>query len=188
MDDSIVTPTYNKIAQKYTDKYFDDIADIDEVNKFISHLPQNARVLDCGSGPGNWTKYLIEKGFDAQGIDTSSEMIKIAAEKVPNAKFSLMDIRKLDFPDSSFDGIMAMYSLIHIPSAQIPTVLGEFSRILANNGVLFITAQKGEEDHIVTEPFDPNEKIFINFFTSERLQKYLEDAGFKIISQKEEFF
>ena len=84
-----------------------------------------------------------------------------------------------------FDGIISVFSLIHIPSTEVPDVLKEFNRVLKPNGFLLLIVQKGEADHIVEEPLDKNEKIFINFFTQERLTTFLNAAGFKTIKQEE---
>lgn len=177
--------TYNRIADKYTQRYFNDLTDAPCIDKFLALLPKGAKVLDIGCGPGTFTKYLVEKGFDAEGIDLSSEMLRIAKEKVPKAKFTLMDMRELAYSNEDFDGLLAAYSLIHIPSEEIPATLKGFYRILKSGGVLLIIAPKGEPDKIVDEPLKEGEKIFINFFTKNRLTKFFTDAGFKVEYQEE---
>lgn len=177
--------TYNKVADKYAQKYFDDLTDTPYINKFLALLPKSAKVLDIGCGPGTFTKYLLGKGFDVEGIDLSSEMLRLARENVPQAKFAEIDMRKLTYPDESFDGLLVAYSLIHIPSEEIPAALKGFYRILKLGGVVLIVAQKGKPDKIVDEPLKEGEKIFINFFTKERLTKFLTEAGFKVEYQEE---
>lgn len=148
-------------------------------------LPIGAKVLEVGCGAGQFVKYLLEKGFKAEGIDLSIEMIKIAKKKVSTGKFQVMDMRNLKFKDDSFDGIMAPFSLIHIPSSQIAKTLKEFARVLSNNGFLFIAAQTGKADTIIDEPFMPGKKMFNNFFTKERVENYIKNAGFQIIHYDE---
>ena len=58
--------------------FLNDKVDIKYLDKFLSLLPKKARILDVGCGPGNFTKYFLEKDFIAKGIDLSTEMIKIA--------------------------------------------------------------------------------------------------------------
>lgn len=77
------------------------------------------------------------------------------------------------------------YSLIHIPSDDIPATLSGFNRVLKSGGYIEIIAQKGEADRVVDEPFMPSEKMFFNFFTKERLQTFLMDAGFEVVYQEE---
>lgn len=185
MDKSkLAVDTYEKIASKYAQQYFDDMADVPLIDKFLSKLPSQGKILDVGSGPGQFANYMTGKGFEVIGIDFSKEMLTIAKDKVPNVDFRQMDMRQLDFPDNYFDGIFAAYSLIHIPSEEIPSTLQGFHRVLKAGGYIEIAVQKGEADKIIDEPFMPSEKMFFNFFTEDRIGKYLEDAGFQIVSQE----
>jgi ubiquinone/menaquinone biosynthesis C-methylase UbiE len=94
-------------------------------------------------------------------------------------------MRSLDFADHSFDGLLVAYSLIHIPSVEIPKTLTGFNRVLKPGGYIEIIAQKGKTDIIIDEPFMPSEKMFFNFFSKEKLKKFLEEAGFEIEYQRE---
>ena len=60
-------------------------------------------------------KIFADKNFEVIGVDLSKKMIEVARKKVKNAKFHVMNIRKLDFNHNSFDGIWASASFIHIP-------------------------------------------------------------------------
>ena len=185
MDKSkLAVDTYEKIAEKYAQQYFDDLADVPYIDKFLEKLSINGRILDVGSGPGQFAKHMLEKGFEVIGVDFSKEMVEIAKNKVPNVEFRHMDMRQLDFPDSSFDGVFSAYSLIHIPSEEVLKTLQGFHRVLKAGGYVEIAVQKGEADKIIDEPFMPTEKMFFNFFTEVRIASYLKEAGFTIESQE----
>lgn len=184
-ENQIAVLTYDKIAQIYTDKYFDDKTDIPFIDKFISYLPKGCRILDVGSGPGEFAKYLLEKGFIVEGIDLSDEMLGIAQQKVPEAKFTKMDMRRLTFHEESFNGLLVAYSLIHIPSSDLSDTLKGFYRLLKQNGHILLITQRGKADQLVDEGFKPDEKMFFNFFTIERLNRILEAARFKVVFQEE---
>lgn len=177
--------TYDKIAQAYTDRYFDDLSDSQYIDKFLAALPPRGRVLDVGCGPGIFSKYMSKKGFDVTGIDFSTEMLKIARNRVPKVKFQFMDMRKLDFPQNFFDGLLVAYSLIHIPSAQTLKTLGGFFRVLKPGGTLMVIALVGEPDRTVDEPLGGNVKMFVNFFTKVTIATALEKAGFGVFYLEE---
>lgn len=186
MDKSkLAVNTYNKIAKKYTDEYFDDFSDIKYIDRFLKYLPKKSKILDIGSGPGQFSKYIKENGFDVEGVDYSDEMVLIAKKKVPNVKFSKMDMRKLEFKEKYFDGLLVSYSLIHIPSNQIASTLKGFYKILKPGGYILIIAQYGKANQIIDEPFLPTEKMFFNFFTKDRLKKYLNKANFEVVFQEQ---
>lgn len=151
MNDYVVS-TYNKVARTYTDKYFNDTADFPYIDKFLQLLKPGSRILDIGCGPGSFSRYIHEKGFNIEGIDLSEEMLKIAKQKVPNVNFKLMDMRKLDHENNSFDGLLLAYSLIHIPSKEILETLNGFYRVLKPGGFIMTITQAGEPDRVVDEP------------------------------------
>jgi len=129
-----VKQLYSVIAQDYTDRYFGDLSDAPIVDELISRLPPGARVLDAGCGPGTFTRYLSNKGFLAEGIDLSPAMLAAALEGVPQCSFREMDMRSLAYHDGAFAGVLAAYSLIHIPTTDLPRVLGELHRVLQPGG------------------------------------------------------
>ena len=122
----VAVSTYGKIADVYTKQYFNDLTDTPYIDRFLSRLPKSGKVLDIGSGSGQFSQYIAKKGFSAVGIDYSQEMIEIARIKVPEVEFRYMDMRNLEFNENSFDGLLSAYSLIHIPSEDIPKTLKSF--------------------------------------------------------------
>jgi len=177
----IAVKTYDKIAQAYTKEFFEDKVDIKYLDKFLSLLPKGAKIIDVGCGPGNFTKYFLKNGFSAEGIDLSTEMLKIARKMVPNATFKKMDMRKLKYPSESFGGLCAAYSLYHVPSTQTLTVLKEFNRALKPNGIMILMLQKGKGEDIIPEPFDPKRKMFFKYFQEKEIKDLLKKSGFKIV-------
>ncbi len=182
---NIAINTYEKIAKIYTEQYFTDLTDTPYIDKFLEKLAPQSKILDVGSGPGQFTKYMLNKNFDVIGTDYSDEMLKIAEKMTPETKFYKRDMRDIGFENEYFDGLLIAYSLIHIPSEDIPRTLIGFNRILKPNGYLEIIAQSGEADRVIDEGFMPSEKMFFNFFTKERLSTFLQIAGFQVVYQLE---
>lgn len=180
-----VQDTYNQIASKYADEYFHDMSDVSLLDAFLSYLPKKSFIVDVGCGPGNNTKYMMDAGYKVEGIDFSDAMIKVAEQKVPDASFKIMDMRDMLYKDKSVDGLVALYSLIHIHSKEIPTTLQEFNRVLKTGGYVFIIVQKGKSDQTLPEPLLKSEKTFVNFFSQERLADSLTNSGFTMVTMDE---
>ncbi|MBW4061463.1 class I SAM-dependent methyltransferase [Candidatus Saccharibacteria bacterium] len=176
-----VEETYRKIANAYTREFFDDVSDTPMIDNLLERLAIKSTVLDIGCGPGQFSQYLMGHGHKVTGIDTSDEMLAIARDKVPTGTFTKMDMRKLVYPDETFDACLVAYSLIHIPSSELLTTLREIIRVMKVGGIALFIVQKGDADQILDEPLAEGEKIFVNFFSEDRFKKFLVDGGFDII-------
>lgn len=105
-------------------------------------------VADIGCGPGRVTAHLCELGLSAFGIDLSPRMIAIARRTYPGLRFDVGSMTALDIADGALGGIVAWYSIIHVPPKQLPTVFADFHRVLAPGGQLLLAFQLGDEiDH-----------------------------------------
>jgi len=76
--------------------------------------------------------------FDLFGIDISNFVCSSAKRRLKNVHIIQTDIRKLPFRDGSFDIILDLSTLDHIPLSQVQDVLSEYSRVLKKKGVLVL--------------------------------------------------
>ncbi len=89
---------YTNLANVYHEIY-QTLFDYDEEFKFYDkHLIENSieSVLEVGCGTGNLAKRLVKAKYDYWGIDLFDEMLNIAKQTAPNAKFSQADVRAFD--------------------------------------------------------------------------------------------
>lgn len=103
-----------------------------------------ALVADIGCGPGYVTKYLQGLGMEAFGIDLSPEMVAIARRDHPELCFKVGTMTDLDLEDASLSGIVAFWSIIHIPDRDMPGVFDEFRRVLRPGGLLLVGFHVGD--------------------------------------------
>lgn len=179
--EKIVEEGYNKIAKEYQ-AYRDIFKHKKEIEKFISLLPKNAKVLDVGCGTGvPVAKNLVDSGFDVIGIDLSESMLKLARKNVPKAKFIKKGVTKLDFEDNSFDGLTAFYSIIHVPREKHSSIFQSFHKLLKPNGIMLVCM--GSEEWEGTEEFH-GEKMFWSNYSPEKSLQIIKEAGFEIIFDK----
>lgn len=180
MSDDHVAKTidvYNAMADEYAKK-LNDYAPRPEQRKFISLLPKNATILDVGCGPGRDCEYFVKQGLKVVGVDLSEKLLDIARKRVPGASFLKQDLRALDFPSGSFDGIWACASLHHLKRTETPHVLRIFSRLLKSHGVLFILVKEGKGEADITESLSSGLSRHFVYYTLDELTHLLEKAGF----------
>ena len=80
----------------------------------------------------------------------------------------------LELEESSFDGIFANASMFHVPSQELPRVLGELHRALRPGGILFSSNPRGSTEGWQGQRYGH----YMEFETS---KAYLEQTGFEII-------
>ncbi|NJQ03703.1 class I SAM-dependent methyltransferase [Streptomyces sp. PLAI1-29] len=108
-------------------------------------------VADVGCGTGRVTAYLHGLGVPVTGIDLSPGMLAVARRNHPDLRFEEGSMLSLDLPDAALGGVLAWYSTIHVPDAQLPVVFAEFHRVLAPGGYLLLGFQAGEDTLRLTE-------------------------------------
>jgi SAM-dependent methyltransferase len=102
-------------------------------------------ILDLGCGPGRDLRTLAELGHTAIGID-GVERFATMARDYSGCEVWLQDFLKLDLPAGRFDGVFANAALFHVPSQELPRVLGELRATLKPRGVLFSSNPHGEDE------------------------------------------
>ncbi|MDW5325589.1 class I SAM-dependent methyltransferase [Plantactinospora sp. KLBMP9567] len=140
----------------------------------------NTVVADIGCGPGRLTNALHEHGLSAFGVDLSPEMIAVARRTYPGLRFEVGSMLALDIPDSSLGGILANYSIIHVPWEYRSQVFAEFHRMLAPGGQLMLAFQVGDDRRHYDGVDDLT--LSLDFYRQqpEEVAELLDKAGFEI--------
>ncbi len=102
-------------------------------------------ILDLGCGPGRDLAYFRSQGHEAVGLDGAKEFVEMARDH-SGCKVLHQDFLAMDLPPERFDGIFANASLFHVPSRELPRVLGELHAALKTGGVLFCSNPRGDDE------------------------------------------
>ncbi|HJO32800.1 MAG: class I SAM-dependent methyltransferase [Anaerolineales bacterium] len=145
------------------DHYFIDTA-VSEAERLVEHFGLNprSRILDVGCGPGRLAIGILNQVGQVQhyqGVDIVRKRIKWCqrhiARQHPNFHFTHIDIhnprynpsgKPLDagfqfpFSDRQFDIIYLFSVFSHMTSDEVHLYMGEFQRLLAPSGKMFLTA------------------------------------------------
>lgn len=113
-------------------------------SEFESHLPNGARVLDVGCGSGRDLKYFAERGYQAIGLEPSSELASFA-EQHSGQKVICGMIQDTDWSDA-FDGIWCCASLLHVPKDELGDVFQTLARSLKHGGVIYVSFKYGDQE------------------------------------------
>ncbi|MEV0717259.1 class I SAM-dependent methyltransferase, partial [Asanoa sp. NPDC050611] len=106
--------------------------------------------------------------------------LAIARAENPGVRFTEGSMLALDQPDGSLAGLLANYSLIHIPDEVLPEVLAGFHRVLRPRGWLWVAFQVGDEPRHHTEGFGHAVDLVFRRRQPEAVAAALEAAGFEV--------
>jgi ubiquinone/menaquinone biosynthesis C-methylase UbiE len=170
--------TYEQMADLYNSLYPD--VNKENIDFFIYKL-HGDKILDIGCGSGRDAEYFVNKGLDVIGIDLSNRFIEISQDRVPKAKFIKMDMRNINFPVNSFDGIWLMASILHIPKLEVKDTIIKFREVLKTNGIIYLSVKLGEGERFVKKDRYKGLEKFFAFYTESEISDLLKDCSFEII-------
>jgi SAM-dependent methyltransferase len=141
-------------------------------------------VAEIGCGPGNVTSYLASLGVEIRGIDLAPRMVEIARAAYPELVFEVGSMTSLDLDDASLAGLIAWYSIHHLPPAELPGVLAGFHRVLLPGGRLLIGSHAGDDERRhLTEAYGVPVDYESFIQPPERIVEAVRSAGFTITAQ-----
>ncbi|MGH3380015.1 MAG: class I SAM-dependent DNA methyltransferase [Actinoallomurus sp.] len=182
--------SYDTVAVSYADQLRDALAGEPYLRAALSLFADLVRavgggpVADVGCGPGHVTAHLYELGIDAFGIDLSPGMIDVARRDHPDPRFAVGSMTDLALPDASTAGLLAFWSLVHVPDDAVPAILGQFRRVLRPGGPLLLGFHAGDRSTLKTQGYGGHPmKVYVHRRGPDQLTAWLRDAGFTVEAQ-----
>ncbi|RCV53380.1 class I SAM-dependent methyltransferase [Marinitenerispora sediminis] len=150
-----------------------------------ARLPARARVLDAGCGNGiPVAADLSAHGHAVTGVDVSGVQVARARRLVPGARFVRADLTRTGFAAGSFDAVVCLYVLIHLPRQEQPEVLRRMCRWLRPGG--WLLAVTGETDWTGTEQnwLGGPAPMWWSHPDAGTSRRWLAAAGFQVVAEE----
>ena len=151
--------------------------------ELVADRHPDGRLVEVGCGPGHVAAYLRDRGLSIRGIDLSSAMVDLARREHPEITFDVGEMGALDASDSSMAGLVAWYSIIHVPPAHLPAVFTEFHRVLEDGGHLLLAFQVGDDVLHLDEAFGHRVSLDFRRLRPDDVTVLLDGAGFDLVAQ-----
>ena len=150
LDFRSVRHAYDEVAEDYA-TYLPDTRpearlDLAMIDAFAEAGPssKDAQILDAGCGAGRMSRYLVDRGYDVQGVDLSPGMVAMARRDHGDLRFTVGSLTELPYSRGRFAGVLLWYSIIHTPPAGLPRIFAETTRVLRPGGHVLVGFQSGE--------------------------------------------
>jgi SAM-dependent methyltransferase len=183
-DSESTRASYDLVAPEYTRLISDELKgkplDRELLDRFAARVAGKGVVCDLGCGPGHVARYLHGRGAEVFGIDLSPAMLEQARQINPGIEFREGNMSALDLPDGVLAGIVAFYSIIHIPREDVAVVLQEMRRVLQPGGLLLLAFHRGSDVVHLDEWWGQAVSLDFAFFERDEMEGYLRQAGFAI--------
>ncbi|GAA4302275.1 class I SAM-dependent methyltransferase [Aestuariibaculum suncheonense] len=178
--------TYNKSADNYQAKFMSMDLYNDTYDKFCELIqPLKANILEIACGPGNVTKYLLNKRRDLNilGVDLASNMVKLSKRNNPNADFKILDCREISKIDKKFDAVMCGFCMPYLSDSECEKLILDSSKILNRKGVIYISTMEDnpEKSGYELTSFSGKNRVYIYYRKAEFLNNILTKYEFEIL-------
>jgi SAM-dependent methyltransferase len=178
-----IRAAYDAVAEQYAAAFAGELAgkpfDLALLADFAAAC--DGRVFDVGCGAaGHVTRFLADLGADVVGVDLSAASIEVARACQPALQFEVADMRDLPATDGALAGLVAFYSVIHLPRPEVPAALAEFRRVLRPGGVLVMAMHGGTGEIRTDDWFGQPVSVTASLWSLGDLTAAVESAGFAV--------
>ena len=160
------------------------------IEKYSEYFSNKGKCLELGCGIGQYSKRIMEYGYDVTSTDISD--IALAEVKKFNSNVKKVDMReKLPFKDYEFDLVFANLSIHYFDDKTTKQLIKEIKRVLKDDG-LFIGTVNGTEGInfikdsaiMIDHHFYIYKNKYIRLFDKGDLIKYLSEYEVKKIEKR----
>lgn len=175
---------WDTLALRYQNKFMSLDVYNDTYDLFCHLLKkENPKILEIGCGPGNITKYLLDKraDFKIEAIDYAPEMIHLAKQNNPAAEFRIMDCREFDTIKTMYDAIVCGFCLPYLSKDETYTLFGNCQKIMNRDALFYFSAIEGDYSKSGLESSsDGTVKMWIYYHQKEYLLQWMDEYNFEL--------
>jgi len=188
---------HTDLIKHYSDEYFEPYLKTEAIHqkkRFSRRITEikaqlfPGLLLDIGCGAGFFLKLAAEAGYSVEGVEISPYAVDYARNKLGLSVF-LGDLQAAALSPESFDIITLWHVLEHVRDPR--EFLAQVYALLKSKGLLALEVPNvGSSAARISgtewELMSPKEHFY--YFTPATLRRYLEEAGFSIVSTRTFFW
>ncbi len=146
------------------------------IDKALSYVPTDGKVLELGSAFGRDALYIESAGLKVDRTDGTEAFVKLLQEQGHKAR--VLDAITDDF-GGDYDMVFANAVLLHFTPTEVARVLIKAHDSLKSDGVLAFTVKQGDGEEWSDAKLDSPR--YFCYWQEAGLRKSVEEAGFKVV-------
>lgn len=179
----LVKNVFDKHATAYQEKFMDVSLYHGSLDLFCKNLSSpDAAILELACGPGNITRYLLEKCpmLKIHGIDISENMIALAKKNNPEGVFEVMDCRGIGSLSTKYNALMAGFCFPYLSKEEVIKVIADAAGLLEPHGVIYFSTMEADYSTSGWRKSSAGDNVYMYNHEEDYMAKALEDNGFRI--------
>lgn len=159
-------------------------------NKISELLPEvkKPQILDIGCGHGLLHSYISNETYTVTGVDVADEVLELARQSNPSVKYTSYDGMILPFASESFDVVITICVMHHVPPPQWNVFLREMRRVVKKGGIALVFEHNPYNPVtryvVANSPLD----VGVTLISSSNLKILMQQAGFRTAKSDYMFF
>jgi SAM-dependent methyltransferase len=177
----IVERGYDRIVDRFAEwqRAIQGSERLERLDDLLRRLPLQPYVLELGSGAGvRSTRILAERGR-LTGVDLSSEQVKRARERIPEARFVHGDVMSVEFAPETFDAVVSFYVLNNLPREELGPLFARIHGWLRPGGWLLASLPATDNPGWRGEWLGV--EMFFSGYDAETTLELARDAGLEVV-------
>jgi len=180
----IVASGYDRIADRYADWAASfETPVLRWVEDLVGRLTSGADVLELGCGGGSPATRALAQRHRVTGVDISRVQVERARSTIPGAAFIHADATAVELGRESFDAVVSLFMLGHVPRAEQRALVERIAGWLRPGGLLLATTGVGSSEDAVEEDWLGAPMFFASFDRGQN-RVLLAEAGFDLLRER----
>jgi cyclopropane fatty-acyl-phospholipid synthase-like methyltransferase len=182
---SLVEAGYDTLGPRYLE-WANNVAPRERaawVDELLSRLRDNSAVLELGCGPGIPVGEQLAAHHHLTGVDLSREQLRLARKVLPDAELKHADMTTVHFDPSSFDAVVALYCINHVPQSELKHLVERIGSWLRPDGLLLANFPTTDNPGIVEANW-LGVDMYFSGMTAPRNLDLLLRAGFSVLQSE----
>jgi SAM-dependent methyltransferase len=176
-----VRASYDALAVDYEARFRDELQGKPRDRELLEEFAVAAGdpIVEIGCGPGHIGEYVRARGRRVVGVDFSAEMVALTRHRLDGALVA--DMRALPIAGGTCGGVLAFYSVIHLPRPDLVAALREFRRVLRPGGRLLFSAHEGDGEIVLDEFVGRPVPMIATLFRLDELVAACDAVGLRVL-------